>query len=65
MPSYLWRAPQGYQAGVFLEVYNLTNHVNYGPPSGRTSSIFLVPIVADEPLHCADRVPFYVLEPGS
>jgi hypothetical protein len=36
---------------VFLEVYNLTNHVNYGPPTGsRTSSNFLVPIVADEPL---------------
>jgi hypothetical protein len=49
--QYIWRAPQGYQAGVFLEVYNLTNHVNYGPPTGsRTSSNFLVPIVADEPL---------------
>jgi hypothetical protein len=49
--QYIWRAPQGYQAGVFLEVYNLTNHVNYGTPTGnRTSSVFLVPIVADEPL---------------
>ena len=47
---YLWRV-QRYQAGVFLEIYNLTNHVNYGNPSGsRTSSDFLVPIVADEPL---------------
>ena len=46
---YLWRV-QRYQAGVFLEIYNLTNHVNYGNPSGnRTSSVFLVPIVADEP----------------
>ena len=48
--QYIWRV-QRYQAGVFLEVYNLTNHVNYGAPTGnRTSSNFMVPIVADDPL---------------
>lgn len=47
--QYLWRA-QRIQAGLFLEVYNLTDHVNYGNPSAnRTSSVFLVPIVADDP----------------
>ncbi|MGH9253338.1 MAG: hypothetical protein ACRD3C_02080, partial [Vicinamibacterales bacterium] len=47
--QYLWRAPR-FQAGVFLEIYNLNNHANFGNPSGsRTSSVFLVPIVADEP----------------
>lgn len=41
---------QGYQAGVFLEIYNLTNHGNFGNPTGaRNSSNFLVPIVADDP----------------
>jgi hypothetical protein len=39
-----------YQAGLFLEIYNLTNHVNFGNPTGsRTSSFFLVPTVADNP----------------
>jgi len=48
--QYLWNVLR-YQAGVFLEVYNLTNHVNYGPPTGnRLSRNFLVPIVADDPL---------------
>jgi hypothetical protein len=47
--QYLWRV-QRVQAGVFLEVYNLTDHVNYGNPSGnRNSSNFLVPIVTDDP----------------
>jgi outer membrane receptor protein involved in Fe transport len=38
------------EAGVFLEIYNLTNHTNFGNPSGaRTSTRFLVPVVADNP----------------
>jgi hypothetical protein len=48
--QYIWPV-QGVQAGVFLEVYNVTNHVNFGPPTGsRLSRNFLVPIVADDPL---------------
>jgi hypothetical protein len=47
--QYIWRV-QRYQAGVFLEVYNVTNHVNYGAPTGnRLSGNFLVPIVSDDP----------------
>jgi hypothetical protein len=47
--QYIWRM-QRMQAGIFLEVYNLTNHANFGNPSGaRNSSFFLVPIVADDP----------------
>ena len=39
-----------YQAGFFLEVYNLTNHVNFGNPTGaRNSAQFLKTIVADDP----------------
>jgi hypothetical protein len=39
-----------YQAGPFLEIYNLTNHVNFGNATGaRTSSLFLIPTVADNP----------------
>jgi hypothetical protein len=39
-----------YQAGFFLEVYNLTNHVNFGNPTGARNSVnFLNPIVADNP----------------
>ena len=47
--QYIWRI-QRFQAGLFLEIYNLTNHVNYGNPTGaRNSSVFLVPIVTDDP----------------
>jgi len=39
-----------YQAGFFLEIYNLTNHTNFGNPTGaRNSANFLKPIVADNP----------------
>jgi len=39
-----------YQAGLFLEIYNLTNHTNLGNPLGTRNSInFLVPTVADNP----------------
>jgi len=47
--QYLHRVGR-YQAGLFLEVYNLTNHTNFGNPTGaRTSANFLIPIVADNP----------------
>jgi len=39
-----------YQAGLFLEVYNLTNHVNFQNPTGaRNSANFMKDIVADNP----------------
>jgi len=39
-----------YQAGFFLEVYNLTNHANFGNPTGaRNSANFMKAIVADNP----------------
>ncbi|MBI4887098.1 MAG: TonB-dependent receptor [Acidobacteria bacterium] len=47
--QYVWRI-QRYQAGLFLEVYNLTNHANFGNPTGaRNSSNFLRTIVSDDP----------------
>jgi outer membrane receptor protein involved in Fe transport len=47
--QYIWRV-QRYQAGVFLEIYNLTNHANFGDPTGsRNSANFMIPIVADNP----------------
>ncbi len=48
--QYLWRV-QRYEAGVFLELYNLTNRVNYGNPTGnRNSTNFLVRTAAGDPL---------------
>jgi hypothetical protein len=39
-----------YQAGLFLEIYNLTNHTNFGNITGaRNSPNFLIPIVSDNP----------------
>jgi hypothetical protein len=39
-----------YQAGFFLEIYNLTNQVNFGNPTGARNSVnFLKTIVADNP----------------
>ena len=39
-----------YQAGLFLEIYNLTNHVNFANPTGaRNSRNFLKEIVSDNP----------------
>jgi len=47
--QYIWRI-QHYQLGAFLEIYNLTNHVNFGNPTGaRNSSNFLIPVVSDDP----------------
>ena len=46
--QYVWRI-QRYEAGLFLEMYNLTNHTNFGNPTGaRNSSQFLVPVVAGD-----------------
>jgi hypothetical protein len=46
---YLWRL-HGYEAGLFLEIYNLTDHVNFGNPTGnRNSSNYLVRTVAGDP----------------
>jgi hypothetical protein len=48
--QYIWRLRQRYQAGLFLEIYNLTNQVNFGDPTGaRSSSNFMIPVVADNP----------------
>ena len=45
----VWRIER-FQAGLFLEIYNLTDHVNYGNPTGaRNSSVFLVPIMTNDP----------------
>jgi outer membrane receptor protein involved in Fe transport len=47
--QYIWRLTHT-QAGVFLEIYNLTNHTNFGDPTGaRNSANFMIPIVADNP----------------
>jgi len=46
--QYIWKV-QRYQAGLFLEVYNLTNQVNFGNPTGaRNSTQFLIPTVAND-----------------
>jgi hypothetical protein len=47
--QYLWRV-QRYQAGFFVEMYNLTNRVNFGNPSGnRSAAQFMVRRVAGDP----------------
>lgn len=47
--QYIWRV-QRYQAGLFLEIYNLTNRANFGDPTGdRSSTNFMKTIVADNP----------------
>ncbi len=46
---YLWRI-QRYEAGLFLEVYNLTNRANFGNPTGnRNNSNYMVRTVAGDP----------------
>jgi hypothetical protein len=47
--QYVWRIQRRYQAGLFLEFYNLTNQVNFGNPTGnRNSSNFMVPVTAGD-----------------
>jgi len=46
--QYIWKV-QRYQLGAFLEIYNLTNQVNLGNPTGaRNSTQFLIPTVAND-----------------
>ena len=41
---------QRYEAGLFLEIYNLTDHVNYGNPTGnRNNTNYMVRTVAGDP----------------
>ena len=46
--QYIWRI-QRYQAGVFLGIYNLTDHVNFGNPTGARNSSQFLPVVTDDP----------------
>ena len=47
--QYVFRSGR-YQPGFFLEVYNLTNHSNFGNPTGaRNSANFMKVIVVDNP----------------
>jgi outer membrane receptor for ferrienterochelin and colicin len=46
--QYVWRVNR-YQLGAFLEIYNLTNQVNFGNPTGaRNSTQFMIPTVAND-----------------
>ena len=48
--QYLFRFQGHYEAGLFLELYNLTDEVNFGNPTGnRNSTNFLVPVTANTP----------------
>jgi hypothetical protein len=48
--QYIVNLPNTQTAGFFWEIYNATNRVNYGTPTGnRRSSNFLIPIVAGDP----------------
>jgi Carboxypeptidase regulatory-like domain/TonB dependent receptor/TonB-dependent Receptor Plug Domain len=47
--QYVWRIQARYQAGLFLELYNLTNQVNFGNATGnRNSSNFMIPVTAGD-----------------
>ena len=47
--QYVWRIQARYQAGLFLELYNLTNQVNFGNPTGnRNSSNVMIPVTAGD-----------------
>ena len=48
--QYLWTLPRSGQFGLFAEIYNATDRVNFGNPTGnRRSSNFLVPVSAGNP----------------
>lgn len=48
--QYLWRLQERYQAGLFLEIYNFTNQVNFANPTGnRSSANFMRAIRAGDP----------------
>ena len=47
---YIWRIQGRYEAGAFLEIYNLTDQVNYGNPTGaRNNTNFMIRTVAGDP----------------
>jgi hypothetical protein len=47
--QYIFNLPRSQTAGVFMEVYNATNRINYGNPTGnRRSGNFLVPTVVGD-----------------
>jgi hypothetical protein len=47
--QYLWRMGR-YESGLFVEIYNVTDRVNFGNPTGnRRSQNFLRPVVANNP----------------
>jgi hypothetical protein len=47
--QYVFNLPRAQTAGFFFEVYNATNRINYGNPTGnRRSGNFLVPTVAGD-----------------
>lgn len=48
--QYSFTLPRQGDLGLFLEIYNATDAVNFGNPTGnRRSSNFLVPVTADDP----------------
>jgi carboxypeptidase family protein/TonB-dependent receptor-like protein len=48
--QYLWRIQQRYQAGLFWELYNLTNQNNFGNPTGaRNSANYMVQTTVGAP----------------
>jgi hypothetical protein len=48
--QYIFQVGGGRDLGLFWEIYNATNRVNYGNPTGnRRSSAFLVPTSANSP----------------
>lgn len=47
--QYIFQVPRGGDVGLFLEMYNATNRVNFGNPTGnRRSANFLVPVRAGD-----------------
>jgi hypothetical protein len=48
--QYLFELPREGSLGLFWEIYNATDHVNFGNPTGnRRSANFLVPVRANSP----------------
>ena len=46
--QYIWNI-QSYEAGLFLEVYNLLNHDNFGTPTGNLRIAWVASAVPPEP----------------
>jgi hypothetical protein len=48
--QYMHKVLESHTVGLFWEIYNATNRVNFGNPTGsRQSTNFLVPVVANDP----------------